>query len=96
MRKSPGRVSRQPRFALRGARHRLLGLHTTAAQFQGLNQFYLVLLAPPLAGRCGHVARSRRGDFTMAVKHTDGPPAVGFFLYAAGGIGAAGGAVSPW
>lgn len=85
-------------FALRNVRHELLGVPIAPAQFQDLNQFWLVLLALPLAWLYQRMAGTRHGDFTMAVKYTAGLYllAIGFFLYGASGLAARGGVVSPW
>ena len=85
-------------FALRNVRHQLLGVHVSAAQFQDLNQFWLVLLALPLAWFYQRMSRTPRGDFSMAGKYAAGLYllAVAFFLYAGGGWAARGGMVSPW
>jgi POT family proton-dependent oligopeptide transporter len=85
-------------FALRNVRHTLLGLHVAAAQFQDLNQFWLVLLALPLAWLYRRAAARPRGDFPLAAKYAAGLfcLALGFFLYAASGSFASpGGVVSP-
>ena len=85
-------------FALRNVRHSLLGQHVAPAQFQDLNQFWLVVLAMPLAWLYGRMARTRRGDFSIASKFTVGLYllAAAFFLYAASGLTARGGVTSPW
>ena len=85
-------------FALRNVRHSLLGLHVAPAQFQDLNQFWLVVLAMPLAWLYGRMAKTRRGDFSIASKFTVGLYllAAAFFLYAASGFTARGGVTSPW
>ncbi|MGH9536153.1 MAG: peptide MFS transporter [Terriglobales bacterium] len=85
-------------FALRNVQHQLLGLRISAAQFQDLNQFWLVLLALPLAWLYQRMGRRPRGDFSMAAKYAAGLYllAIAFFLYAAGGLVARGGMVSPW
>ncbi len=85
-------------FALRNVRHSLLGLHVAPAQFQDLNQFWLVVLAMPLAWLYGRMARTRRGDFSIASKFTVGLYllAAAFFLYAASGFTARDGVTSPW
>jgi proton-dependent oligopeptide transporter, POT family len=85
-------------FALRNVRHSLLGLHVSAAQFQDLNQFWLAMLALPLAWLYGRRARTKRGDFSIAAKFTAGLYilAAAFFLYAASGLTAHGGVTSPW
>jgi POT family proton-dependent oligopeptide transporter len=85
-------------FALRNVRHSLLGLHVAPAQFQDLNQFWLVVLAMPLAWLYGRMTRTRRGDFSIASKFTVGLYllAAAFFLYAASGFTSRGGVSSPW
>ncbi|MGH9486113.1 MAG: peptide MFS transporter [Terriglobales bacterium] len=85
-------------FAYHNVNHHLLGLRVEAAQFQDLNQFWLVLLALPLAWLYSRMARTRHGDFSLAVKYTTGLYllAIGFFLYAASATGAVAGVVSPW
>ena len=85
-------------FALRNVRHSLLGLHVAPAQFQDLNQFWLVVLAMPLAWLYGRMAKTRRGDFSIASKFTVGLYllAAAFFLYAASGFTARDGVTSPW
>jgi proton-dependent oligopeptide transporter, POT family len=85
-------------FALRNVRHSLLGLHVSAAQFQDLNQFWLMVLAAPLAWLYDHMAKSGRGDFSIARKFTAGLYllAAAFFLYAASRITADRGVTSPW
>ncbi len=85
-------------FALRNVEHTLLGIHVAPAQFQDLNQFWLVLLALPLAWLYNRLQKSRRGDFSIAVKYTAGLYllAAAFFLYAASGFTARAGIVSPW
>ncbi len=85
-------------FALRNVRHSLLGVHVAAAQFQDLNQFWLMVLAGPLAWLYGRMAKTRRGDFSIATKFTAGLYllAAAFFLYAAGRTTADQGVTSPW
>ncbi len=85
-------------FALRNVQHSILGVHVSPAQFQDLNQFWLVLLATPLAWLYQRMQKTRRGDFSIAVKYTAGMYllALAFFLYAAGGFGAQAGMVSSW
>lgn len=85
-------------FALRNVRHSLLGMQVSAAQFQDLNQFWLMVLAVPLAWVYGRMGRRTRGDFSIASKFTAGlyVLAAAFFLYAAGRITARGGVTSPW
>ena len=85
-------------FALRNVRHSLLGMHVAPAQFQDLNQFWLVVLALPLAWLYQRMGNSRRGDFSIAVKYAAGLYllAIAFFLYAAGRLTASAGIVSPW
>jgi proton-dependent oligopeptide transporter, POT family len=84
-------------FALRNVRHSLLGLHVAAAQFQDLNQFWLAVLALPLAWLYARMGRTRRGDFSIAAKYAAGLYllAAAFFLYAASGITARDGVTSP-
>jgi len=85
-------------FALRNVQHSLLGVHVAPAQFQDLNQFWLVVLALPLAWVYDRMAKSPRGDFSMATKYATGfyLLALGFFLYAASGSMARSGIVSSW
>ena len=85
-------------FALRNVRHSLLGIHVSPAQFQDLNQFWLVLLAMPLAWLYQRMGRTRRGDFPISIKYAAGLYllAIAFFLYAASSLTARGGIVSPW
>jgi len=85
-------------FALRNVRHNLLGVYVAPAQFQDLNEFWLILLALPLAWLYEAMAKSRRGDFSIATKYAVGLYllAIGFFLYAASGLTAHAGIVSPW
>ncbi|MBU6469934.1 MAG: oligopeptide:H+ symporter [Gammaproteobacteria bacterium] len=85
-------------FALRNVRHELLGVQVSAAQFQDLNQFWLVVLAAPLAWLYHRMNRSARGDFSIATKYAAGLYllALAFFLYAASGFSAEAGIVSPW
>jgi POT family proton-dependent oligopeptide transporter len=85
-------------FALRNVRHHLLGMYVAPAQFQDLNQFWLVVLALPLAWLYQHMAKTPRGDFSMATKYAAGLYllAIGFFLYASSGFTAQAGIVSPW
>jgi POT family proton-dependent oligopeptide transporter len=85
-------------FALRNVRHELLGVPVAPAQFQDLNQFWLVVLALPLAWFYQHLNRSARGDFSIAAKYAAGLYflALAFFLYAASGFTARAGIVSPW
>ena len=85
-------------FALRNVRHSLLGQHVSPAQFQDLNQFWLMVLAMPLAWLYARKARSRGGDFSLAGKFTAGlyMLALAFFLYAASRLTARHGVTSPW
>jgi len=85
-------------FALRNVRHSLLGIHVSPAQFQDLNQFWLVLLALPLAWFYQRMSKTSRGDFSIATKYAAGLYllAIGFFLYAASALTAHAGIVSPW
>jgi proton-dependent oligopeptide transporter, POT family len=83
-------------FALRNVQHTILGIHVSPAQFQDLNQFWLVVLALPLAWLYERMAKSSRGDFSMATKYAAGfyLLALGFFLYAGSGFTADAGVVS--
>jgi proton-dependent oligopeptide transporter, POT family len=85
-------------FALRNVEHHILGIHVAAAQFQDLNQFWLVLLALPLAWLYQRMGRTKRGDFSIASKYAAGlyMLALAFFLYAAGSLTAHEGIVSSW
>ncbi|MGA9852583.1 MAG: oligopeptide:H+ symporter [Gammaproteobacteria bacterium] len=85
-------------FALRNVEHNILGMHVSAAQFQDLNQFWLVLLAIPLAWSYQRMQKTRRGDFSIAAKYTAGMYllALAFFLYAASSLTAHAGFVSSW
>jgi POT family proton-dependent oligopeptide transporter len=85
-------------FALRNVRHSLLGLRVAPAQYQDLNQFWLMVLAAPLAWLYVRKARTRRGDFSLAGKFTAGlyALAAAFFLYAASRLTAHDGVTSPW
>lgn len=85
-------------FALRNVQHSILGVHVSPAQFQDLNQFWLVLVALPLAWIYDRMAKSRRGDFSMATKYAAGfyLLALGFFMYAGSGFTGSAGVVSPW
>ena len=73
-------------------------MHVAPAQFQDLNQFWLVLLAMPLAWLYQRRAKTPGGDFSMATKYAAGLYllAVAFFLYAASGFTAQAGIVSSW
>jgi proton-dependent oligopeptide transporter, POT family len=84
-------------FALRNVKHSLLGLHVAPAQFQDLNQFWLAVLALPLAWLYTRLGKSRRGDFSIATKYAAGLYllAAAFFLYAASGMTARAGVTSP-
>jgi len=84
-------------FALRNVRHTLLGIHVSPAQFQDLNQFWLVLLALPLAALYQRMGKSRWGDFSIATKYAAGLYllAIAFFLYAGSSLTANSGIVSP-
>jgi proton-dependent oligopeptide transporter, POT family len=85
-------------FALRNVEHHILGIHVAAAQFQDLNQFWLVLLALPLAWIYQRMGRTTHGDFSIASKYAAGLYllAVAFFLYAASALTAHAGIVSSW
>lgn len=85
-------------FALRNVKHSLLGWHVAPAQFQDLNQFWLAVLALPLAWLYGRMGRRKRGDFSLASKFAAGLYllAAAFLLYAASRITAHDGVSSPW
>lgn len=85
-------------FALRNVEHHILGIPVSAAQFQDLNQFWLILLAAPLAWFYQRMGRTGRGDFSIASKYAVGLYllAIAFFLYAAGSLTAHAGIVSSW
>lgn len=85
-------------FALRNVEHHILGIPVSAAQFQDLNQFWLVLLALPLAWFYQRMGRTKRGDFSIAAKYAAGLYllAIAFFLYAASSLTAHAGIVSSW
>lgn len=85
-------------FALRNVQHRILNMPVQAAQFQDLNQFWLVLLALPLAWFYQRMAKTKRGDFSIASKYAAGLyiTALAFFLYAASSLTADSGTVSSW
>lgn len=85
-------------FALRNVEHHILSLPVQPAQFQDLNQFWLVLLALPLAWLYQHLGKTRHGDFSIASKYAAGLYllALAFFLYAASSVGARSGTVSSW
>jgi proton-dependent oligopeptide transporter, POT family len=85
-------------FALRNVEHHISGIPVAAAQFQDLNQFWLVLLALPLAWFYQRMSRTRRGDFSIASKYAAGlyMLALAFFLYAGGSLTAHAGIVSSW
>ncbi len=85
-------------FALRNVRHGFLGLHVSPAQYQDLNQFWLIVLALPLAWFYQRMSKTRRGDFSIATKYAAGLYLLGaaFLLYAASALTAHAGIVSPW
>lgn len=85
-------------FALRNVEPHILGIPVSAAQFQDLNQFWLVVLALPLAWCYQRMARTKRGDFSIASKYAAGLYllAVAFLLYAASSLTARAGVVSSW
>ncbi len=84
-------------FALRNVRHSLLGMHVAPAQFQDLNQFWLVVLALPLAWFYQRMGKTKHGDFSIAVKYAAGLYllAAAFFLYAGSALTARAGIASP-
>jgi POT family proton-dependent oligopeptide transporter len=85
-------------FALRNVEHHILSIPVSAGQFQDLNQFWLVLLALPLAWFYQRMGRTKRGDFSIASKYATGLYllAIAFFLYAASSLTARAGIVSSW
>ena len=85
-------------FALRNVEHHILGIPVSAAQFQDLNQFWLILLALPLAWLYQRLGTTRRGDFSIASKYAAGLYllALAFFLYASSSLTAHAGIVSSW
>jgi POT family proton-dependent oligopeptide transporter len=85
-------------FALRNVEHHILGIPVSAAQFQDLNQFWLILLALPLTWFYRRMGNTERGDFSIASKYAAGLYllAIAFFLYAASGFTAHAGIVSSW
>jgi POT family proton-dependent oligopeptide transporter len=85
-------------FALRNVEHHILGIPVSAAQFQDLNQFWLVLLALPLVWFYQRMGKTERGDFSIASKYAAGLYllAIAFFLYAASSLTAHAGIVSSW
>lgn len=85
-------------FALRNVEHHILGIHVAPAQFQDLNQFWLVLLAMPLAWFYQRMGKTKGGDFSIASKYAWGlyMLAIAFFLYAASSLTAHAGIVSSW
>lgn len=85
-------------FALRNVEHSLLNVTVHAAQFQDLNQFWLAVLAVPLAWLYQRMGKTRRGDFSIASKYACGlyMLALAFFIYAASGWAARAGTVSSW
>lgn len=85
-------------FALRNVEHHILGIPVAPAQFQDLNQFWLVLLALPLAWFYQRMGKTKRGDFSIASKYAAGLYllAIAFFLYAASSLTAHAGIVSSW
>jgi len=85
-------------FALRNVEHHIAGIQVAPAQFQDLNQFWLVVLAMPLAWFYQRMGETRHGDFSIATKYAAGfyMIALAFFLYAAGSLTAHAGIVSSW
>ena len=85
-------------FALRNVEHHILSIPVSAAQFQDLNQFWLILLAFPLAWLYQRMDKTKRGDFSIATKYAAGLYllAIAFFLYAASSLTAHAGIVSSW
>lgn len=85
-------------FALRNVEHHIASIPLAPAQFQDLNQFWLIVLALPLAWLYQRMGRTQRGDFSIASKYAAGfyMIALAFFLYAAGSLTAHAGIVSSW
>jgi POT family proton-dependent oligopeptide transporter len=85
-------------FALRNVEHHILGLPVSAAQFQDLNQFWLITLALPVTWLYRRMGSTKRGDFSIAAKYAAGLYllAIAFFLYAASSLTAHAGIVSSW
>ena len=85
-------------FALRNVEHHISGIPVAAAQFQDLNQFWLVVLAIPLAWFYQRMGKTKRGDFSIASKYAAGfyMLAAAFFLYAASSLTAHAGIASSW
>jgi POT family proton-dependent oligopeptide transporter len=85
-------------FALRNVHHEIAGFHVAPAQFQDLNQFWLIVFSPILAWLYHRMMKSKRGDFSIATKYAAGLYLVGgaYLLYAASGWTAHGGMVSSW
>jgi POT family proton-dependent oligopeptide transporter len=85
-------------FALRNVHHEIAGFHVAPAQFQDLNQFWLIVFGPMLAWLYHRLMTSRRGDFSIAAKYAVGLYLVSgaYLLYAASGLTAEAGLVSSW
>ena len=85
-------------FALRNVRHSLLNIVVQPAQFQDLNQFWLAILAVPLAWFYHRMGKTPKGDFSIAGKYALGlyMLAIAFFIYAASSLAADAGIVSSW
>jgi POT family proton-dependent oligopeptide transporter len=85
-------------FALRNVEHHIASIPVAAAQFQDLNQFWLIVLALPLAWFYQRMGRTKRGDFSIATKYAGGfyMLALAFFLYAGSSLTAHAGTASSW
>lgn len=85
-------------FALRNVSHSILGVVVQPAQFQDLNQFWLAVLAVPLAWLYQRMGKTQKGDFSIASKYALGlyMLAIAFFIYAASSLAADAGIVSSW
>ena len=85
-------------FALRNVEHHIAAIPVAAAQFQDLNQFWLAVLALPLAWCYQRMGRTKRGDFSIASKYAAGfyMLALAFFLYAGSSLTARAGIASSW
>jgi len=85
-------------FALRNVEHHIGSINVAPAQFQDLNQFWLVVLALPLAWLYQRMGKTKGGDFSIAGKYAAGfyMLAAAFFLYAASSLTAHAGIASSW
>ncbi|MEO8748696.1 MAG: oligopeptide:H+ symporter [Rhodanobacter sp.] len=85
-------------FALRNVTHSILDVAVQPAQFQDLNQFWLAVLAVPLAWFYQRMGKTANGDLSIASKYALGlyMLALAFFIYAASSLTANAGIVSSW